>query len=319
MRIRPKAAVKKITNKLNTGYFLEKHGEKIGASVWGVSMATLATYSIKGNSTGVVPGLAIAGAGIGAGVVMLSRELPKKLVNEPLSKLVGKPRLAQELSKNVKDPIAKSTLYMIANARTAEEKRALGDLINNGETRTTDWRTILRIAKKASINQNNELAKKLYFQLRGRRGIPLNLLDHSIKRITRSITDKKITTNEYYTNQLANSVLPFAVIHAMDVYGVTNKEAKAKIVQALRKQLERTLQKQNFGAEVTAQALMQDMKIIEYGEEFGAALKEVIPDQETSKKAFGAIVENMQHLMGYTHSRISTELFFARIMQRVVK
>lgn len=315
MRIRPKAIVKKLTRKINTGSFIEKYGQKTGASIWGASLGTLAVSSIKGSPTGTLPTAAIVGANLGFGLVMLSKVLPKKLVNEPIMKLMGKPRLAREVSKNVKDTVAKSTLYLIANARTEEEKQELTNLIGR-ETSNTNWKTILRIAKRASAQQNDELSKRLYVQLRGQRGIPIKLLDHGINRLVKAVKEKQVTTSEEYTNRMANDVLPFAVTHAMDVYGITNKEAKTKIFEALKKQVKRTMQKYKFGADITPQALIQDIKMIEYGEEFSNALKEATPNHEIQKQAFGTIAENVHHLMNYMHSRVSAELLFETIFKR---
>ena len=318
MKIRPKAITKKLAQRINTGTFIKKYGEKTAASVLGLSIGTLASTTIRGNTTGTIHGAAIIGASTGAGLFYLSQVLPKKLIKEPMIKLMGKPRLAAEVSKNIKEPFAKSMMYLIANARTIQEKQELTRLII-GEASQDNGATILRIAKRASVQQNDSLAKTMYVQLRGQRGIPSRLLEPRISRTLKALWDKKITNDAEYTNEIAKNALPFAITHTMDMYGITNREARTKIFEALKKQIERTIQKHKFGADVTPQALMQDMQIIKYGEEFAQALKEATPDTKIQNQAFRSIVSDMQQLMTYMHGRISTELFMENLFQRMTR
>ncbi len=312
--LRKKSArvAKTLARRINTGNILDKHKTTTALTIYGASVGLIAGTLFHETQSMTIPIIGSAGVIASKPIHNLLKNFSTRLKSKTVGKLFGKPLLAEQVVKNIKDPKIKSVLYLIANARSTEEKTELRKYII-GEP--TDKEVIVRIARKAIKQQKDVLSKQLYYEIRGERGIPTRKLNSTSAKIKHALNQKIITTNEEYREAITRSSLPYAISLTMDTFKIHNNTTRKQIFTAIKNQFGRIKQKMQFNPDINPRELTQDIKVQQFARDLGIALKNAFTDEKASTTFLTHFMHTNFRIMQYLHEEILIQTNSEHLMQ----
>ncbi|MFA6064408.1 MAG: hypothetical protein WCW44_03910 [archaeon] len=284
-----------LSRQITAGNKLGTTGVKAGTAIWAGGSALLLQQAHTASQSNLLPGIGLIGAMGGRALMKASSKMETELKEKNLLKLIGKRRLAFEVSQKTNDPQMRLFTLLIASAKTQSEREILKRIIS-GERTTALAPELTILARRVIKLENSQLTKGFHKEIRSIRGIPLKKLDFLAKKIIAELQGNKFKTQQDFQQRVQEYINPYALSTTMDRFEITNPSFGKSFLKLQKAQFIRTIQRTTIANQRTLNELAQDPILRQIKED----ITQLTIDQLGSEKRAKEFLDH--------HSKVTTQL-----------